>query len=116
MTLHAESEAEPHARISSLGFHRSRKEQEAGQQQADQHHPVYQSYIDTCLIGCMETKAENFAIEFIQSTHFWQDYWVNDRQLPQYPRHARLTAAQQRSVDTLLQSCGILQYRREQEV
>ena len=29
-------------------------------QQADARHPVYQSYIDTCLVGCIETGSSGF--------------------------------------------------------
>ena len=85
-----------------------------GHQQADQHHPVYQSYIDTCIQGCLETGARGFAEEFVRSTHFWEDYWVNDRSSPRYPRYARLTKQQQDRIDEVLHRCGVLHLRKEQ--
>lgn len=88
------------------------------QQRADQKHPLLQTYIDTCLIGCLETDMPNFAHEFIESTQFWcleteQDYWLNDRGSPKYPRAATINVEQSKLIDDLLQQFDLLQFRIE---
>lgn len=56
-------------------------------------YPIYQSYIDTCLSGCLSFYAHDMALasaharRFIQTTQGWQ-HVINDRHSPQYPRHA----------------------------
>jgi hypothetical protein len=51
--------------------------------------PIIQSYVDTCLEGCIEIEEnffiEEFAIDFINSTKQWSNYWVNDRIFPRAP-------------------------------
>jgi cation transport regulator ChaC len=41
-------------------------------------HPIRQSYIDTIIAGCLAI-GEDFAREFISTTHGWESPWVNDR-------------------------------------
>lgn len=50
----------------------------------DIHNPILQSYLDTCLKGCLEY-GEEFAIEFLETTTGWSKYWINDRSLPRRP-------------------------------
>jgi len=55
--------------------------------------PILQSYLDTCLIGCIEIDAKlgnmhyEYTIEFLQTTHEWNSmyHWVNDRIFPRRP-------------------------------
>jgi hypothetical protein len=79
--------------------------------QADSHYPIYQTYLDTCLVGCFDQDIANFAAQFIQSTHFWENGWVNDRHQARYPRAANVTMAQCEEIDLLLEELGVLGYR-----
>lgn len=98
--------------------------------------PMYQSYIDTCLIGCLESANAEFAKEFITSTLGWhgagkykdsdkaldndifnekqqieQPHWINDRATPQYPRAAKLSSHDYQVIDELLHELDVLKYR-----
>lgn len=75
-------------------------------------YPVYQSYVDTCLAGCLESGGEEFARKFILETGRWDSYWVNDRQVPQYPRAARIGKVLQSGIDELLQQFDLLRFRQ----
>ncbi len=68
--------------------------------------PVNQSYIDTCLAGCLELGGEVAAREFIHSTKAWNHPRVNDRASPNYPRAARVSTAQHTVIDGLLREYG----------
>jgi hypothetical protein len=70
-------------------------------------HPIVQSYVDTCLGGCLEIEAEyplakaaNFARQFIQTTTHWQTPWINDRI---YPWRPYVYVPQAETIDGLLQ-------------
>lgn len=65
--------------------------------------PVNQTYIDTCLAGCIEQGGESWARRFIDTTSLWQHPRNNDRSLPKYPRAANC----ERDIYTLIDS---LQY------
>lgn len=80
--------------------------------QADNHYPIYQTYLDTCLVGCFDMGIDNFAAQFIQHTHFWQHGWVNDRNSARYARAAKVTAQQHQQIDQLLATHQVLDYRR----
>lgn len=61
--------------------------------------PIVQSYVDICLNGCLEienlypkAKKGEFAKDFISSTFYWNEYWVNDRIYPRRPFIHRPTA------------------------
>jgi hypothetical protein len=82
-------------------------------EQANKHYPIYQTYLDTCLVGCLDQGIVNFASEFIQSTHFWQHGWINDRHQTRYPRAANITQLQREQIDQLLQQHQLLAYRQE---
>jgi len=81
---------------------------------ASQSHPIYQTYVDTCLSGCLEHVDEDFALEFIEKTHGWEAHWINDRHDPRYPRLANIDNTMQRRIDELLQSAGVLALRKEE--
>lgn len=55
-------------------------------------HPIVQSYVDECVIGCLEiedafplARQMSFARQFLESTDAWQAPWVNDRLQPWRP-------------------------------
>lgn len=51
--------------------------------------PVSQTYIDTCLAGCMEVGGSDEVKRFIATTRHWPfEFTVNDRHKPVYPRAA----------------------------
>ncbi|KAL9179929.1 hypothetical protein ACHAXT_007899 [Thalassiosira profunda] len=45
---------------------------------ADENHPLLQSYVDTVLQGCLEWGGEGLAEKFILSTGGWSCYYLND--------------------------------------
>lgn len=47
-------------------------------------YPILQTYIDICILGCLEY-GEAFAAEFIQTTFLWSRYWLNERELGRRP-------------------------------
>lgn len=69
--------------------------------------PILQSYLDTCLIGCIEMDSKlgnrhyEYTIEFLQTTHEWNSMycWVNDRIFPRRPYE---TVPYARIIDQLL--------------
>ena len=76
---------------------------------ADETHPIPQSYIDTCLLGCLETGGREMAEHFIDSTERWDGHRVNDRDWPTplYPRGTPSSATQRAEIDALLRGAGI---------
>ena len=84
--------------------------------QADSHYPIYQTYLDTCLVGCFDQGIANFAAQFIHSTHFWQHGWINDRPQACYPRAAKVTQQQYAEIDQLLEQQQVLAYRLESDL
>ncbi len=80
---------------------------------ADRDYPVNQSYVDTCLIGCIESGDDQLALEFIRSTSGWRHRWHNDRHDSKYPRAARITDAQIKRIDALIARSGMLHHRRD---
>ena len=72
------------------------------QQQATTEYPVSQSYVDTCLAGCLERGGEASARKFIQSTAYWPSALHDDRAQPVYPRPGRVTERQHQQIDDLL--------------
>ena len=84
------------------------------QVQADPHHPIPQTYVDTCMIGCLETGGEDLARDFVRSTEFWNEAWVDDRDQTS-PLYPRLTPAEddvRLTIDRLLAEAGILDLRQ----
>ncbi|MDG1418729.1 MAG: hypothetical protein P8P99_13085, partial [Maricaulis sp.] len=82
---------------------------------ADARHPVPQSYIDTCLLGCLEIGGEAMALAFIRDTELWDGHWLNDRRHNPtlYPRHAPLVAGDAERLDALLHQTDALRHRVE---
>jgi hypothetical protein len=80
---------------------------------ADPHHPIPQSYVDTCLVGCLETGGEARARAFIRTTELWDAPWIDDRaeETPLYPRLTPPTPEQRDQIDALLAAEGILKFR-----
>ncbi|NVK55560.1 MAG: gamma-glutamylcyclotransferase [Alteromonadaceae bacterium] len=64
--------------------------------------PVNQSYIDTCLAGCLELGGVAAAQRFIDSTGRWDHHRYNDRLTPHYPRAAKVSQEAWAIIDTLL--------------
>ena len=83
------------------------------QVRADANHPIPQTYVDTCLAGCLETGGHARARAFIQATELWDAPWVNDRDAaaPLYPRRTPLDNAARAQIDGLLEDCGVLKFR-----
>ncbi|MEM7391611.1 MAG: hypothetical protein AAF492_04615 [Verrucomicrobiota bacterium] len=77
--------------------------------------PLAQTYVDTCLVGCLEAGIEDGLHQFIRNTEGWEYAWVNDRELdePVFPRAAQLSRDKQKIIDRALAACGVLAYRRE---
>ena len=69
-----------------------------GLQMASYSHPILQTYIDVCLLGCLEQSAES-AAEFITSTAGWDGPWLNDREIARRPW---LRQKEYKRIDSLL--------------
>lgn len=64
--------------------------------------PVSQTYIDTCLAGCIEHAGEKAARDFVIHTSMWDHPRINDRALPKYPRAAKVSADMHEKIDAVL--------------
>lgn len=67
-------------------------------------YPVNQTYIDTCLAGCLELGGKAAAQRFITSTQGWDHHRFNDRTLPRYPRAAEVDQSHCAVIDEMLSS------------
>lgn len=72
------------------------------QQPADDDFPVSQTYIDTCLAGCIEHAGEQEAVRFIQTTQLWDHPRTHDRASPVYPRAGRVSAEMHARIDQIM--------------
>jgi hypothetical protein len=83
--------------------------------QAKAKHPIPQTYVDTCLLGCMELGGESMMRAFIAQTEHWNGHWVNDRdwEQPLYPRRAPLTIDQAAHIDLVLKQEKVVRLRME---
>ena len=45
---------------------------------ASKAYPLKQNYIDTCIIGCLNY-GDEFVLDFLNNTHKWSKYWINNR-------------------------------------
>lgn len=79
---------------------------------ASEAYPVHQSYLDTCLLGCLEVANAEFAKGFLASTTGLKPNWLNDRADPKYPRTACVNPQQQSVIDGLLREAGLLSGRK----
>lgn len=73
---------------------------------ADEAYPVSQSYIDTCLAGCLEHGGETEAQCFIDTTTHWEHPRKADRQAPVYPRFGKVDNDATTIIDRLLGMIG----------
>ncbi len=64
--------------------------------------PVNQTYIDTCLSGCIEHGGVEEAKAFLKHTQLWHHPRINDRLQPQYPRAAKVEHQHIATIDALL--------------
>jgi hypothetical protein len=65
--------------------------------------PVYQSYIDTCIAGAIESNGESYGAQFITTTSDWSNLnTINDRTVPCYMRAAEVNQQMQNLIDKLL--------------
>ncbi|MFQ3236606.1 MAG: hypothetical protein ACI9C4_002179 [Paraglaciecola sp.] len=80
---------------------------------ANSHYPICQTYVDTCLAGCLETGLSDFALQFLHSTKGWDMGWINDRHIPRYPRAADTNQHSQQLIDHVLAQADLLQFRTE---
>ena len=71
--------------------------------EADDDHPVAQSYVDIFLDGCIEQEERyhlsGFATQCVRTTYGWSANWVNDRVYPRRPSAFQPRATQ---IDQLL--------------
>ncbi|MGK0373837.1 MAG: hypothetical protein ACJA2E_000305 [Arenicella sp.] len=77
--------------------------------------PLPQSYVDTCISGCLESTGTEGAIEFIQQTQGWNCRWLNDRHFeatPRYPRFTPISTDQASLIDSLLDQQDVLKFRQ----
>lgn len=81
------------------------------EQSAHRDYPVHQTYVDTCILGCLESGDDSFAIDFVKHTMGWEHCWINDRHSPKYPRAAAASSAEQVKVDQILADAGVLDLR-----
>jgi hypothetical protein len=52
--------------------------QEASCVEANEDHPILQSYVDTVMQGCLEWGGEQMAMDFVATTNNWSPYFLND--------------------------------------
>lgn len=74
------------------------------QQPADQHFPVSQTYIDTCMAGCIEHGGESEAVKFLKTTALWEHPRNNDRSDPLYPRAGHVPNPVLARIDALMEA------------
>ena len=71
--------------------------------EADEDHPLAQSYVDIFLDGCIEQEErfhlDGFAMQCVRTTYGWSANWVNDRISPRRPSAFQPRAPQ---IDQLL--------------
>jgi hypothetical protein len=63
--------------------------------------PVIQSYVDVIMTGCLRI-GEDFAKEFVRTTHGWEGPWENDRSAPRYERPMARDTSLEIRIDELL--------------
>ncbi|WP_394223694.1 gamma-glutamylcyclotransferase [Alteromonas gracilis] len=69
---------------------------------ASEEYPVHQTYIDTCIAGCLEHGGKEEAERFVAHTSLWDHPRVNDRANPKYPRAALVESDVSNDIDKLL--------------
>ena len=59
----------------------------------DEEHPICQTYVDVCLLGCLERGGAALAAEWVATTAGWSPFWLNDAPMSRRPwlhRHPSL--------------------------
>ena len=69
---------------------------------ASEEFPVHQTYIDTCMAGCLEHGGVTEVERFVTHTSLWQHPRVNDRTEPKYPRAANVNNEAIKHIDKIL--------------
>ena len=69
---------------------------------ASEEHPICQTYVDVCLLGCLErggsaTEGRQLAVRWVLTTGGWSRYWLNDAPMSRRPwlhrpRHGEIDA------------------------
>lgn len=82
-------------------------------QYASANYPLPQSYVDTCLHGCLEIASVEFARSFLAESVGWEGAWINDRDQkpPVFPRNAEVNKDDKMLIDEITKECGILKFR-----
>ncbi len=77
--------------------------------------PLPQSYVDTCLIGCLENGGIEQGKLFVDQTEGWDCEWINDRSVATqiFPRAQPIDDAWAKEIDEILLSCNVLKFRTE---
>jgi hypothetical protein len=79
---------------------------------ATEKYPIAQSYVDVIMDACIRV-SEEFAIEFVETTEYWELPWVNDRVDPLYPR--ALPHLDYEKIDGILSHCLPEQFQHRKE-
>lgn len=74
---------------------------------ADDAFPVSQTYIDTCIQGCISVAGKEFAMDFVRLTCKWNTPIANDRCAPRYVRRTNVSEREHIVIDELLKD-GLL--------
>ena len=82
--------------------------QTLAQQSASAEFPIAQTYIDTCLAGCLEQGGEAQARAFIDTTRLWSSHIRHDRTAPVYPRPGRVASQHHEQIDALLREYALV--------
>ena len=69
---------------------------------ASEEFPVHQTYVDTCLAGCLEHGGIEEVERFVTHTSLWEHPRVNDRAKPNYPRAAKVNNEAIKRIDNIL--------------
>ena len=64
--------------------------------------PVSQTYVDTCMAGCLEHGGIKEAERFVMHTSLWEHPRTNDRAQPKYPRAAKVNSEAIEHIDRIL--------------
>lgn len=77
--------------------------------------PLPQSYVDTCMLGCLENGGLESMRRFVDQTQGWEGAWIDDRRLsaPIYPRYALPNNEQRSLIDDVLAELGVIRYRQK---
>lgn len=71
-------------------------------------HPVFLSYLDVVVQGYLQHFGQDGAKAFFASTSGWDVPIVDDRAMPRYPRHQRLSPAETGFVDAMLETVRVV--------